>query len=122
MISNRELERSALWNRAAALEGVGEDEGLLREIIQAFLAESPKLVAQIEQALLLGDAGELEMAAHSLRGGLGYLGAPEICEALRKLENAGRAGATIGVTDIFLGLRTRIAALWTELDGYAGDR
>jgi HPt (histidine-containing phosphotransfer) domain-containing protein len=120
MSSNRELELAALWNRGAALESLDGDEGLLSEVVQAFLVESPKLVGQIEQALLLGDARELELAAHSLRGGLGYLGAPEVCEALQKLENAGRAGATVGVTDIFLGLRTRIAALWTELDGDAG--
>jgi HPt (histidine-containing phosphotransfer) domain-containing protein len=121
MSLNRELEQVALWNRSAALESVGGDEGLLSEVIQAFLLESPKLVAQIEQALLLGDARELELAAHSLRGGLGYLGAPEISEALRELEDAGRSGTTAGVADIFLGLRTRITALWAELGGNAGD-
>jgi HPt (histidine-containing phosphotransfer) domain-containing protein len=117
MISNRELEKTALWGRSAALESVGGDEGLLSEVIQAFLVESPKSVAQIEQSLLLGDPCLLELAAHSLRGGVGYLGAPEISEALRKLEYAGRAGTTVGVADIFLGLRLRLVALWTDLEG-----
>jgi HPt (histidine-containing phosphotransfer) domain-containing protein len=116
MSSNRDVEKWALWNRSAALENVGGDKGLLSEVIRAFLAESPKLAAQIEQALLLGDPRQLELSAHSLRGGLGYLGATEISEALRKLENAGRDGATVGVADVFLGLRIRLAALWTDLE------
>jgi Hpt domain-containing protein len=65
------------WDRSAALESVGGDETLLCEVIQAFLKESPNLVTRIEQALSLHDPRLLEIAAHSLKGALGYLGVPD---------------------------------------------
>jgi HPt (histidine-containing phosphotransfer) domain-containing protein len=104
------------WNRSAALESVGGDEVLLRELIQVFLIESPKYLTQIEEALLLHDQHLLEFAAHSLRGGLGYLGVPETSEAAQQLETAGRTGKIEGATELFLCLRFRMAELWTVLD------
>ena len=40
---------------------------------QLFLVESPKLVAQMQQALVHHDPRLLEMAAHCLKGQLRYL-------------------------------------------------
>ena len=50
MTGERELivfPAKQLWNPSAALEIVGGDEDLLNEMVQLFLVESPKLVAQM---------------------------------------------------------------------------
>ncbi len=111
MTGERELIHTAkqLWNRSAALEIVGGDEDLLNEMVQLFLVESPKLVAQMQQALDHNDPRLLEMAAHCLKGELRYLAVPETSEAVDKLEAAGRKGEVGAAADLLAGLRSRLA-------------
>jgi HPt (histidine-containing phosphotransfer) domain-containing protein len=101
------------WNRSAALESVSGDESLLDEVVAIFLVESPKLVSQMEQALLHREPRRLEMAAHCL-------GVPEAYEAAQKLEDAGRTGNMEGAADLLDGLRTRLAGLWAAVGGNPG--
>jgi HPt (histidine-containing phosphotransfer) domain-containing protein len=108
------------WNRSAALENVGGDEVLLDEVVQLFLVESPKLVTKLVQAVLHYDRSMLEMAAHSLRGELGYLAVPEAYEAAQKLETAGRTGEIEDAADLVAGLRIGLAGLWATLSENAG--
>lgn len=103
------------WNRSAALEIVGGDELLLDEVVQMFLVESPRLVRQIERALLHHDLPTLELAAHSLKGELGYLAVPAASEAAQKLENAGQTGDLQDVEDAFAELRALLEGLWSAL-------
>jgi len=107
------LTEKQLWNRSAALEIVGGDESLLNEMVQLFLVESPKLVAQMQQALVHNDPRLLEMAAHCLKGELRYLVVPEASEAADKLETAARTGEMGAAADLLADLRTRLALLWT---------
>jgi HPt (histidine-containing phosphotransfer) domain-containing protein len=114
------LDKELCWNRSAALESVSGDESLLDEVVAIFLVESPKLVTQMEQALLDHEPRRLELAAHCLKGELGYLGVPEACEAAQKLEDAGRTGEMEGAADLLAGLRTRLAGLWAAVGGNPG--
>jgi HPt (histidine-containing phosphotransfer) domain-containing protein len=54
------------------------------------LDESPRLLQKIEQALAEGDAAALERAAHSLKGQIRCLSAPEAQSAAEKLEEKAR--------------------------------
>ncbi len=65
---------SASLSQAQALQRMDGDEKLLLEILQIFLQEHPKLVAQMDRGLAEQNPELLEHAAHSLRGELGYLG------------------------------------------------
>jgi two-component system, sensor histidine kinase and response regulator len=112
--------KSLFWNRSAALESVGGDETLLDEVVQLFLVESPKLLTQMQQALLRHEPHMLELAAHCLKGELGYLGVPEASEAAQKLEDAGRTGEMEGAAALLAGLRIRLAGLWAVVGGTPG--
>jgi len=94
VITNRPV-----WQKTEALDRLEGDEGLLRELCQIFLEESPKLLENLKRAIAEGDATAIMKAAYSLKGELGYLGAetrvaspgnwkpqdmPETCPALRK--------------------------------------
>jgi HPt (histidine-containing phosphotransfer) domain-containing protein len=103
------------WDQSAALESVGGDEILLFEVIQAFLKESPNLVTRIEQALSLHDPGLLELAAHSLKGALDYLGVPDAYLVAQRLETAGRAGDLDAAGEVFAELHNRLVFLWAAL-------
>jgi len=55
------------WDAASALERLGGDEGLFREIVQIFLHEAPKHLAGLRQALAQKDKDSVERIAHTLK-------------------------------------------------------
>ncbi len=78
-----------VWQRAEALDRLGGDEELLRELCQIFLEESPKLVRKLRQAVVDGNPEAVMRAAHSLKGELSYLGAGSASQIARRLEDMG---------------------------------
>jgi CheY-like chemotaxis protein len=78
------------WDSSIALNRMGGDESLLKEIIGIFLEESPNLLMQMQEALLEANPTKLEHSAHSLKGELGYLGMAEASGLALQLEEAGR--------------------------------
>jgi len=79
------------WDYQQARARTAEDEVLLREIVRIFLQESPGLLERIEQGLAERDGDALERAAHSLKGQIRCLAAPEALSAAEKLEESARA-------------------------------
>ena len=81
----------------AVLEGLrglqepGEPE-LLAELVEVFEQDVPPRLAALREGLEEGDAGTIERTAHTLKGGVGNLGAARMAETARLLEEAGRAG------------------------------
>ena len=106
-----------VWNRSAALQMLGGDEDLLLEMMEIFLSDSPKLLARMEQALSLGDSGKLELAAHSLKGELQYLGVQEAIDQAQRLEIAGRDGNLDGAENLLAALRSRLVLIWAAVGG-----
>lgn len=77
------------WDRAEALERLGGDADLLGELCQIFLAESPKQLQKLREAIAEADPQAVMRAAHSLKGEIGYLGAAAAVQAARELEDMG---------------------------------
>ena len=77
----------------AALESVGGDEAMLRELAEMFFAECPKLMQQIREHIAGADGPELRRAAHTLKGSAHVFGAEATAEAAHRLEEIGREEA-----------------------------
>ena len=73
----------------AALENVGGDEAMLRELAEMFFAECPKLMQQIREHIAGADGPELRRAAHTLKGSAHVFGAEEVAAAAHRLEEIG---------------------------------
>jgi two-component system sensor histidine kinase/response regulator len=104
-----------------ALAHVDGDEELLKEIAGIFLDSSDELMDRIHQAIKNQDGGELERAAHTLKGAVGNFGAEPACRAALELENMGRsadltkAEAVYSVLEKAIGnLRDTLAAMLME--------
>jgi two-component system sensor histidine kinase/response regulator len=82
--------RPLLWDRAKALQRLEGNEELLREVVGIFLDGKPKMLAQMELALLEQSPKILELAAHGLKAELAYLGVAEAGETARQLEEMGK--------------------------------
>jgi PAS domain S-box-containing protein len=75
-----------------ALEHVGGDRELLRELAGVFRSEAPGMLAAVREALAAGDATRLKRAAHTLKGSAGTFGARTAFEAAFRVEKLGTAG------------------------------
>jgi CheY-like chemotaxis protein len=64
-----QMPRAAVFDRSAALSYVDGDLGLLQEMAETFLADYPLRLAEIREAVAIGDSQALRRVAHSLKGG-----------------------------------------------------
>lgn len=63
---------------------------IFEKIIGIYLNDSPKAIAELENALEVGDAKQIAYLAHRLRSGSANLGATNLVNYLRELEAVGR--------------------------------
>ena len=76
------------WNHA--FETVGGDKRLLIELVSVFVEEQEKMVSDIQRAINSGDAKELRLTAHSMKGALTHLGASQAAHLASQLETLGQ--------------------------------
>jgi two-component system sensor histidine kinase/response regulator len=81
------LDDGALQN----LRQLGGDD-FLGEVIDAFLADAPGLLATLRRSLDDGSTEELRRAAHTLKSNGATLGAAEFAELCRTLEQRAKEG------------------------------
>jgi CheY-like chemotaxis protein len=89
------LDDDALNN----LRDLGGDE-FLSEVIDAFLADGPELVATLRRSLDDGSSEELRRAAHTLKSNGATLGATEFAELCRTLEARAKASELEGAGEL----------------------
>ena len=114
-------------NWSEALEGTEGDHELLLNTAEAFLEESPRLLATIRDTIAENAAAELETAAHALKSTLGFFGATTASDAAAVLEEMGRNGNLEGAEETLTSLQRDMARLIPVLADYvrqgnAGDK
>jgi HPt (histidine-containing phosphotransfer) domain-containing protein len=90
---------------------VGDDRGFVVELIEAYLADGEKHVADVEAAMATGDPVALVRPAHTLKSSSATVGAESLAAAARELELAGRSG-TLG--DAAIDRAAGLRAAWNE--------
>jgi HPt (histidine-containing phosphotransfer) domain-containing protein len=100
---------------SGALEAVGGDEDLLRQVVAAFRQEIPDLIVQLEAAVQRGDAAVIRSAAHRVKGAIRTFGAQAATALAARLEELGRLGELASADSTFLSLRHEVARLLEEL-------
>jgi PAS domain S-box-containing protein len=104
------LDRSALMHR------VSGDVGLLREMTDLFRDDGPRLLADVEEAVTLGDARRLKHAAHTLKGAVSNFGAEPAIAAAQRLEAMGQRGDLDGAGDALSELRAALGRFQPALE------
>lgn len=84
------LDETAL-DAIRALDDDGGD-ALLREILAAYFASSPGLLAQLDEGLAAASADKVRIATHTLKSSSANLGAQRLSDLCKEAENAARAG------------------------------
>jgi len=99
------------WNRADTIERLGGDEDLLRELVEIFVTESPKLLIKLRDAIAASDAEAVMRGAHSIKGELSCLGAVAAANTAQKLETMGSNKEMAGAPEMFTNLERELKAV-----------
>ena len=78
------------FDRADLFARMMDNEELVKVVMDAFMADAPALIQDIEQAGADNDAEALTMAAHSLKGAAANISAMELAEISSRIEMAAR--------------------------------
>jgi len=108
--------QSAVIDVQGALAMVDGDAALLREMVGLFLMDCPGWLREIRAAAAAGDAARLKRVAHTLKGAVGYFGAPATVVAAQRLERMGRENDLTGVEEACGQLEAEIDLLRPTLD------
>ena len=102
-------------DHTALLAGVDGNRRVLRELVRLFLADCPRRLAEIKEAIRRGDAGALGRAAHALKGSVGNFAAKNAFAAAQRLEIMSRDIDLDNVGKACVTLESELALLSEEL-------
>ncbi|MBZ5562314.1 MAG: PAS domain S-box protein [Acidobacteriia bacterium] len=114
----RPIQSPMVLDKTALLSRVDGDTQLLREIVDLFKIECPKIMGEVRSALERRDTKALESAAHALKGSVGNFCANGAVEIARNLESAARAEDLAGAELVFETLVDEVAGLQVALSKF----
>jgi HPt (histidine-containing phosphotransfer) domain-containing protein len=68
------------------------DGAFLKELIEIYLTDTPKLITQLEDGLAREDATLVVRASHTIKGSSGNFGAEEFARLAKEIESHGKTG------------------------------
>jgi two-component system, sensor histidine kinase and response regulator len=110
---------SSVFRPEEALDRVEGDRELLAELVKLFEEETPKLLAEVRDAIAKGDAKTLERAAHTIKGSAGNFGAQPASQAALDLEQLARSGDLSRATELMEAVEREIKRLLPELEHFS---
>ncbi|AFM24655.1 PAS domain S-box protein [Desulfomonile tiedjei] len=114
-VEPRSEPENSVVNRTQILDRVGGDETLLKEIVDLFIRDYPRLVSEIRTAIREGDALKLEKGAHALKGSVGNFTSDSPFETALQLEVMGRTRDLSQAQETMKDLEERIRHLVEQL-------
>lgn len=106
---------AALFDRADALSRIGGDEELLDMLIDMFVDDTPRYLAELDAALDAADWPRLARGAHDLKGVLATFSARRAEALARELEQAGQAGRGATAAELIAPLRRELETFLCEV-------
>jgi two-component system sensor histidine kinase/response regulator len=107
-----------VFDAALALELMGQDVGLMIELANLFCDEYPLLLANLKQAIALGESKAVEQIAHDVKGTTSNFGAGATAAVAKRLEDIGRQGDLREAEATYGALETAITQFAIALRGF----
>ena len=103
------------------LERVDNEHDLLCELIGMFKEEFPLVLQSLKQSVVREDIKNVEVTSHALKGMLSALSVTRAAAIAARLEEMGRDGKTLGMTEALALLEHEVSTLLPELDAYTAE-
>jgi len=102
-------------NRSEVLRRVGQDQQILLGVIEDFLLFYPDMIANLRSAMEAGAGDRIVRAAHILKSAAAAVGAHELRELARHLEESGRNGDLLSAPEVSQRIYEEVALVDAEL-------
>ena len=109
-----------LFDSQRFLQSLAEDDELARELLAAFMEDSPERSASLGAALEAGDAGEVAKLAHSLKGMCGVVRVNSLVNFAYIMENAAKVGDLAKVKEQYDSFAEVLKAAHGEMHQFMG--
>jgi CheY-like chemotaxis protein/HPt (histidine-containing phosphotransfer) domain-containing protein len=90
---------------------------LLREILDAYTEDVPQRLMAIEAAIAQANPEALRQSAHALRSGSINLGAVQVGQLCRELEQIGKSGTMAGAQELYPQISLAVGQAMSALEG-----
>lgn len=105
-----------IFDRDELMERIGNDEELMEQLIDLFLEDYPKRMAEIETGLSEKESEKVRKAAHTLKGMSGNLAFHQVYHTAKNLENTALEKKMDESEHLFKKLQLDIARVLEQLD------
>ena len=110
-MSRYQQESQELIDREELMERVDDDLELLQHMLELYMRDYPRMLADMHQAIESGDASVLQHAAHTLKAMLGNLSAHSTAQVALELETMGRQKELSEAEEALVRLETALEQL-----------
>ncbi|HEY0862540.1 MAG TPA: Hpt domain-containing protein [Lacunisphaera sp.] len=97
------------------------DSEFLRELIEIYLADTPKQLTKLEEAINRQDSGQVVHAAHTIKGSSGNFGATKLAQVAQEMEAHGKSSNLTSAAAALPGLKQAFADVITALQALARE-
>jgi HPt (histidine-containing phosphotransfer) domain-containing protein len=94
-------ENQPLFDPAEALSRACDDHDMLAELIEMFAAAAEEMLAAVEVAIGQGEAEEIKITAHSLKGAISTLSTGPAYLLAKSIEHSALAGDVATAAELF---------------------
>jgi two-component system sensor histidine kinase/response regulator len=105
-----------ILRKEVILDRVGGDIDLLRGVVDIFLEDCPRMMADVQEAIAAKSTKALQDAAHSLKGAIGNFTSEGAFQAALRLEVMGQGGDLAHVEELHTALKMEMATLSMALE------
>ena len=104
-------QNTDVLNKDLALENMGGDEGLFKEVLVIYQGEASRKMSDLHTAIEESDSEGIRFAAHSLKGASANIGAVTVQKIASEIEIAGRDKQISAVTELVDRLHEELSRL-----------
>lgn len=105
-MTNETLALDSVLDLNEAMSNMDGDAELLQEVCEIFMATAEAQFDGIDQGIAAGNAGEVAIQAHGLKGAASNFCAHKFVAASMKLEKLARSGTLEGALNLLAQMRT----------------
>lgn len=89
-----------IFDRKALLERLCDDEDLLAEVMDVFLADTPNQIQTLKEAHLKGDQAKIVHQGHTIKGSSSNVSALRMRQIAHEIEQAGKSGEMESISSL----------------------
>lgn len=115
------MSEQFVWSPEQMIARLGGDEGLARQLVTLFLAECPRMMAQVRESVERGatdgvrSADAIRRAAHAFKGSVSNFATAGPAATAFELENIGREARVSEAPAVLTRLEREVASLLDQL-------